>query len=80
MGWAGKKNGELLRLMLPENFAIFLTTDQNLKYQQNLRTAKIAVLVLVASTNRLSDLLPLLPSVLTALATIQPGDLVEIDT
>ena len=78
MGWSGKKNGELLQLMLPDHFELFLTVDQNLRYQQNLRAAKIAVVVLVAPSNRLADLLPLVPSVLTALGTIQPGDLVEI--
>ena len=36
MGWSGKKNGELLRLMSQEGFTILLTTDQNLRYQQNL--------------------------------------------
>jgi hypothetical protein len=37
MGWSGKKNGELLRLMSQEGFTILLTTDQNLRYQQNLQ-------------------------------------------
>jgi hypothetical protein len=39
----------------------------------------VAVVVLVAPTNRLADLTPLAPSTLTALATIKPGDVVEID-
>src|SRR5712692_9506041 len=78
MGWSGKKNGELLQLMIPENFAVFLTVDQNLRYQQNLRTAGIAVIVLVAASNRLPDLIPLMPTVLNALATIQKGDYLEV--
>lgn len=78
MGWSGKKNGELLALMVPDGFEVFVTVDQNLSYQQNLRAAKVAVIVLVAPTNRLSDLLPLMPSVRAALTTIQPGDLVEV--
>jgi hypothetical protein len=80
MGWSGKKNGELLALMAPENFEVFLTVDQNLSYQQNLLAMKIAVIVMIAPTNKLVDLLPLMPSVHTALTTIQPGDLVEIDS
>jgi len=60
MGWSGKKNGELLLLMSQEGFTIRLTTDQNLHYQQNLQQAGVAVVVLVASSNRLPDLLPLL--------------------
>jgi hypothetical protein len=64
--------------MIQENFTILLTTDQNLRYQQNLQQAGIAVVVLVASSNRLTDLLPLIPSVRSVLATIAPGMVVEI--
>jgi hypothetical protein len=78
MGWSGKKNGELLALMVSQHFEVFVTVDQNLSYQQNLRAANLAVVVLIAPSNRLADLLPLMPSVHTALAAIQPGDLVEI--
>jgi PIN like domain len=80
MGWSGKKNGVLLPLVTSHNFAVFLTTDQNLRYQQNLRAAGIAVIVLIAPTNRLIDLAPLMPRVQATLPSIQPGDLVEIST
>ena len=79
MGWAGKRNGELLRLLTAEHFAVFLTTDQNLRYQQNFRGLQVAVVVLIAPTNRLDDLLPLMPTVRTVLGTIQPGAFVEVD-
>jgi PIN like domain len=59
MGWSGKKNGELLQLMSQEGFAILLTTDQNLRYQQNLKQAGVAVVILIALSNRLPDLLPM---------------------
>lgn len=78
MGWSGKKNGELLTLMVPQGFEVFVTVDQNLSYQQNLRAANIAVIVLIALSNRRADLLPLMPAMHSALTTIQPGDLVEI--
>ncbi len=78
MGWSGKKNGELLALMVPQGFEVFVTVDQNLSYQQNLRAANIAVIVLIAPSNRLADLLPLMPLVHSALTTLQPGDLVEV--
>ena len=78
MGWAGKKNGELLQLMLPEKFDVFVTIDKNLIYQQNLRAAQVAVLLLNAPPNKLQDLLPLMPAAQTALATIRAGDFVEI--
>lgn len=78
MGWSGKKNGELLSLMSQEGFTILLTTDQNLRYQQNLQQAGVAVVVLVASSNRLPDLLPLIPDALNALKTIAPGQVIEV--
>jgi predicted nuclease of predicted toxin-antitoxin system len=47
-GWSGLKNGELLRLA-ETDFELFITSDQNIRYQQNLAGRKIAVLEL--STN-----------------------------
>ena len=78
MGWSGKKNGDLLPLITAHHFAVFLTTDQNVRHQQNLRTAGIAVIVLIARTNRLVDLAVLMPRVQATLPGIQPGDLVEL--
>lgn len=78
MGWSGKKDGELLALMAGAGFEVLVTVDQNIRHQQNLAASGIAVIVLVAPTNRLADLVPLAPSALAALATIQPGDVVEI--
>ena len=78
MGWAGNKNGALLRLMNQESFTVLLTTDQNLRYPQNLQQAGVAVIVLVEPSNRLSDLLPLMPDVRNVLSTITPGAVIEI--
>jgi hypothetical protein len=63
MGWAGTKNGKLLKLMMEENFTILLTTDQNLHHQQNLEEAGVAIVVMVAQSNRLADLIPLVSGV-----------------
>ena len=49
MGWASKKNGELIELAEKE-FDVFITSDQNLVYQQNLTGRNIAILLL--PTNR----------------------------
>ncbi len=78
MGWAGKKNGELLRLMTGQGFQVFLTVDRNLRHQQNLKAAGVGVVVLVAASNRLADLVPLMPSVRVALGSVNPGAVVEI--
>jgi len=60
MGWQGKKNGELMALMA-SHFDIFLTADQNLIYQINLRHAVVPIIVLKAQTNRYDDLKGLVP-------------------
>jgi Protein of unknown function (DUF3800) len=54
MGWAGKRNGELLALAVGQ-FEIFLTADRNVSYQQDLSSFDIAVVVLVARSNRFED-------------------------
>ena len=78
MGWSGKKNGELLQLMAGQGMEVLLTVDQSILHQQNLKAAGIAVVILVAVSNRLGDLLPRMPSALTALDSIKSGDVVEI--
>jgi hypothetical protein len=78
MGWSGQKNGELLKLMQKEDFTVLLTTDQNLRYQQNLAQAGVAIVVLIAATNKLVDLLPLVPEAIFALNSITPGEVIEI--
>ncbi len=77
MGWASKKNGELLSLA-EQHFEVFITTDQNLSFQQNLTKFKIAVLVLCAPTNRLADLKPLVPEILSVLPAIKIGEVLSI--
>jgi len=78
MGWSGKKNDELLRLMNQDGFTILLITDQNLRYQQNLLQAGVAVIVLVALSNKLSDLLPLIPEARKVLTIITLGEVAEV--
>ncbi len=77
MGWSGRKNGELMTLARHQ-FDVFITADQNLQYQQNLAYATIGVIVLVASSNRIEALKPLMPEVNHVLLTIQTGDVVQV--
>jgi hypothetical protein len=77
-GWAGVKNGELLRIAATAGFEIFVTPDQNLQYQQNVRAVGLAIVVLVARSNRLDDLRPLIPELLAALSILQPGSIFRI--
>lgn len=78
MGWAGYKNGALLRLAEQE-FDVLVTNDQNLEYQQNLQSFNLAVVVLVAHTNDIEDLKPLMPAANATLKTIGAGEIVYIE-
>jgi hypothetical protein len=75
MGWAGVKNGMLLCLVAPD-FDVFITSDQNLRYQQNLSSFGNAVIVL--PSNQVPVVRQLLPAIEEVLVSIRPGHLVEI--
>lgn len=77
MGWASKRNGELLALAEGQ-FDVFLTVDRNLSFQNNVDRVAIAVVVLRAKGNKLSDLRSLVPELLTVLGTAAPGQVVLV--
>jgi predicted nuclease of predicted toxin-antitoxin system len=77
MGWAGVKNGNLMKLAETE-FDVFITVDRNLSFQQNLPKFEIAVLVIRSKSNRLADLLPFVPKIIEILPNIQKGAAVFI--
>jgi hypothetical protein len=77
MGWAGKTNGALLSVAQVE-FDVFLTVDRNLSFQQDVNKFNIAVVVLVAKSNKLAALQPLVPEVLSLLAALVPGQVVRV--
>jgi hypothetical protein len=78
-GWAGIKNGALLRLAAQE-YDVFLTIDGNLKDQQNLARFNLAFIVLKAVSNDILTLRPLMPEVLAVLSQIQVGQVIEVGT
>lgn len=77
MGWAGKTNGELLKLA-KDKFDVFVTVDQNLQYQQNLEESGIAIILVSIENNRSESFKPLLPKIQQSLQTISRGRLVRI--
>ena len=78
LGWSSKRNSELLALMLAERFEGLPTVDQNLEFRQNVRASGLAVVVVVARTNRLKELRPMVPAIRDALARVRPGELVRV--
>lgn len=75
MGWGGIKNGKLLKLISQE-FDVFITSDKNLKHQQNLDGLNISIVVL--PSNQVPVVKRLVPTIDEALANVSPPELVEI--
>ena len=75
MGWAGAKNGKLLKLVVSE-FDVFITSDKNLRFQQNL--AEIDISILLLPSNQVPVIKELLPQIDGALNTIRPHDFLEL--
>ena len=78
MGWAGVKNGALLRLIQDAAFDVFVTIDGNLTYQQNLKGVNLAIIVLRARDNTIESLRPLAPAILAAIQRISVGEMIAI--
>lgn len=75
MGWSGVKNGDLLKAA-EELFDVFITTDKNLRYQQNLAQRELAILQL--PTNQAPVVETPMPTIDAALDNIRVGQFVEI--
>jgi predicted nuclease of predicted toxin-antitoxin system len=73
MGWSNSVNGDLLRLA-QSVFDVFITTDKNLSFQQNVTRFEIAVITLSGRSDRLRHLRELIPQLLILLPGIQPGE------
>ena len=76
-GWSAVENGELLRIAAGQ-FDVFLTADQNIQFQQNLSALPLAVVVLAAPTNRIEDLRPLIPELLSRLEALPARTLLRL--
>ncbi len=67
LGWAGTKNGELLKLAADHNFRALITADKGIEYQQNIATLPVTIVILIAHRTRAADLAPLVPRALEVL-------------
>lgn len=77
-GWLGKKNGELLKLMIEDKFELFVTVDRNLPYQQNFERLPLTIFILYAFDNRIETLRLLIPKLLNRLAEGNLQNVIEI--
>jgi hypothetical protein len=77
MGWGDFNDGPLLDAMWGR-FDALITVDKNLSKQQNLSTRPFSVVLLRAKSNRLADLLPLVPDLIEILKNLGPGEIREL--
>jgi predicted nuclease of predicted toxin-antitoxin system len=76
-GFKGLKNGQLLQAA-SAHWDVLVTVDQNLEYQQNLKTLTIAIIVLKAKRSTYPMLKPLMSQVLVALEKIKSGEIIVV--
>ena len=76
-GWSSLTNGDLLSAAESKAFDVLITTDRNLKYQQNFTGRNIAILVL-SSTNW-PRIRPQVARVRDALASLEAGGFIEVE-
>jgi hypothetical protein len=77
MGWAGVQNGELLR-RASGNVDVFVTMDRNLEHQQHFTDLPFGIVLVIARSNRMTDLTPLVPDILAAIAKVERGRLERV--
>lgn len=75
-GWSDKGNGELLDLAEQEEYEVIVTTDQNLRHQQNLEGRKIGIVVLLA--NAWPRVRLHAKEIEGAIAAVQAGEVIEV--
>jgi len=73
MGWKGLKNGELMHAAADAGFEVFLTSDKNIRHQQNVSKYPIAVVVFDAPRNTITELEKKIPRLYELLQTVQKG-------
>jgi len=77
MGWERLVNGKLLAAA-SASFEAILAVDKGIKHQQNPANLPICVVIINGKSNKLADLIPLVPKIEAALRDIKPFTLIEV--
>lgn len=77
LGWDQLKNGDLLAAAEKEGYSLLITTDKNLRYQQNLKGRRIAVLIIGHA--QWPALKPYVARIVEAVENSNPGSFIEVD-
>jgi hypothetical protein len=76
-GWSTVSNGELLRLAEEDGYGVLITTDQNLRHQQNLSARRIGIIVLKSTS--WPRILRVVADVLSAVERVAKGGFEEVE-
>lgn len=76
MGWSQFKNGDLLATAILHGYEVLVSTDQNLRYQHDLRKIRLGVVVLM--TTSWPQIRNNIPAIATAIVKAQAGGLIEV--
>jgi hypothetical protein len=76
-GWSGLANGALLNAAEEAGFELFITADQEMSYQQNLKGRKMALIVL--STNNWASVKAHIVGIMAAVNAATPGSYTEVE-
>jgi len=76
-GWSTLKNGDLLLAAEEAGFEMLLTTDKNIRYQQNLSARRIAIIVL--GRQQWPEVRPHIQRVVDAVDAAMPGSYAEVE-
>lgn len=77
-GFKGLKNGKLIQSAVAAGFECLITVDKSIEHQQNKAELNLAIIILVARSNRFESLSPLIQRALNALSSIKIGEIKKI--
>ena len=78
MGWKGLSNGALLARAAADGFGVVVIRDSGVQHQQNLSNLPVEVIMLPKRAQKLGDLVPLIPTLLTTISSMAPRTFVML--
>ena len=75
-GWSEKSNGELIDLAETEGYQVLVTTDQSMRYQQNISSKKLGIVILFSAN--WPQVRRYVSEIAEAVTAVQPGTFIEV--
>lgn len=79
MSWKGVKNGKLLELAVSNNFSVFVTSDKNLRFQQNIQKIGLTILILNVKLLKWNFIEPMIPNIIKSLHNVIENSIIIIE-